>query len=111
MISYRFLTPAEEEMTEAHCFMKPRPVDSKLISLMTYNEQSPWPPTSVLELARDPLTLFPKNIHYNKSRSSGWPPCSAQSEGVVPTFVSFTLRSAPWSRRNSTIARCPLCAA
>ena len=40
MIPYRFLSPAEEEMTESALFYESIRKDSEMISLMTYNGQS-----------------------------------------------------------------------
>ena len=40
MNSYRFLSPAEDEMTEAALFYERRRLDSEMISSMMYNEQS-----------------------------------------------------------------------
>jgi len=40
MIPYRFLSPAEEEMSEAALFMKRWRMVLEMISLMMYREQS-----------------------------------------------------------------------
>ena len=121
MIPYRFLAPAEEEMSEAALFYETAAnglgndflddVERAIETLSDYPELGE--PVDA-EFRRMLLHRFPGlkgNVYCNNSRSSGWPPWSAQPAGVLPTFVSLMFRSAPWSRRNSIIARCPFRAA